>query len=103
MQTGDTNYIYRNDLHKACFQHDMAYGKCKDLERRTQLDKVLKEKALEIANKPKYDGYQGRLASMVHTFFDKNSKDSGIKSMTNQQLANELHRPIIRMKSVSFF
>ena len=35
MQTGDTNYIYRNELDNACFQHDMAYGKCKDLERRT--------------------------------------------------------------------
>ena len=50
MQTGDTNYIYKNELDKACFQHDMAYGKYKDLERRTQSDKVLKDKAFEIAN-----------------------------------------------------
>ena len=56
MQTGDTNCIYKNELDKACFQHDMAYGKYKDLERRTQSDKVLKDKAVEIANNPKYDG-----------------------------------------------
>ena len=43
MQTGDTNYIYKNELDKICFQHDMAYGKYKDLEKRTQSDKVLKE------------------------------------------------------------
>ena len=78
MQTGDTNYIYKNELDKACFQHDMAYGKYKDLERRTQSDKVLKDKAFEIANNPKYDGYRRGLASMVYKFFDKKSKGSGI-------------------------
>ena len=96
VQTGDTNYIYRNELNKACFQHDMAYGKYKDLERRTQSDKVLKDRAFEIANNPKYDGYQRGLASMVYKFFDKKSKGTGIKSMPNQQLDNELHKPIIR-------
>ena len=45
-------------MHKACFQHDMAYGKCKDLEKRTQSEKVLKDKVFGIANNPKYDGYQ---------------------------------------------
>ena len=78
MQTGDTNYIYKNELDKACFQHDMAYGKYKDLERRTQSNKVLKDKAFEIANNPKYDGYRRGLASMVYKFFDKKSKGSGI-------------------------
>ena len=48
MQTGDTNYIYKNDLGKACFQHDMAYGKYKDLERRKQSDKDLKTKLLKL-------------------------------------------------------
>ena len=62
MQTGDTNYIYRNELDKACFQHDLAYGKCKNLDRRTQSDKVLKDKAFEIASNPKYDGYPRGLA-----------------------------------------
>ena len=71
MQTGDTNYIYRNDLDKACLQHDMAYGKYKDLERRTQSDKILKDKAFKIATNPNHDGYQRRLASMVYNFFDK--------------------------------
>ena len=43
MQTGDTNYIYRNELDKACFQHDAAYSNGKDLAKRTQSDKVLKD------------------------------------------------------------
>ena len=54
MQTENTNYIYRNELDKACFQHDMAYGKYKNLEKTTQSDKVLKDKAFAIANNPKY-------------------------------------------------
>ena len=64
MGTGYTNYIYKNEYDKACFQHDMAYGDFKDLKRRTQSDKVLKEKA--FASNPKYDGYQRRLAPMVY-------------------------------------
>ena len=43
MKTGNTDFIYRNELDKACFQHDMAYEKAKDLIRRTQSDKVLRE------------------------------------------------------------
>ena len=98
MQTGDTNYIYRNELDKACFQHDAAYSGYKDLVKRTQADKVLKDKAFQIANNPKYDGYQRGLASMGYKFFDKRSKGAGIKNdiKENQQLANELHKPIIR-------
>ena len=98
LETGELRYIYRNKLDKACFQHDMAYGYFLDLKRRTQSDKVLKDKAFAIASNPKYDGYQRRLASMVYTFFDKKSKGAGIKNeiMENQQLANELHKPIIR-------
>ena len=89
MQAGDTNYIYKNELDKACFQHDMAHGKYKDLERRTQSDKVLKDKAFIVTNNPKYDGYQRGLASMVDKFFDKKSKGAGIKNEVkqNQQLA----------------
>ena len=71
MQTRNTNYIYRNDLDKACFQHDMAYGKYKDLTKRTQSDKFLKDNAFKIANNPKYDEYQRGLASTVYKFFDK--------------------------------
>ena len=74
VQTGDANYIYKNDLDKACFLHDMAYGKYKDLNKRTQSDKVIRDKAFEIASNPKYDGYQTGLASMSYKFFDKKLK-----------------------------
>ena len=57
MQTGNTNFIYRNEPGEACFQHDMAYGKLKDLAKRTQSDKALKDKAFKIVSDPKYDGY----------------------------------------------
>ena len=72
MQTGNTDFIYKNELDKACFQHDMAYGKSKDLIKRTQSNKVLKDKAFKIASDPKYDGYQRGLASMVISFLIKN-------------------------------
>ena len=104
-QTGDSRYIYKNGLDKACFQHDMAYGDFKDLAKRTAADKVLKNKAFNIAKDPKYDGYQRGLAFMVYKFFDKKTKGSGvttpanksaIKSIPqNEQLADELHKPII--------
>ena len=71
MKTGDADFIYKNELDKACFQHDMAYGKS-------------------------YDGYQRGLASMVYKFFDKKSSGGGIMNVLNYQLANELHKPIIR-------
>ena len=70
-RTGDTRYIYRNELDKACFQHDSAYADHKDLINRTEADKVLRDKAYDIAGNPKYDGYQRGLASMVYKFFDK--------------------------------
>ena len=69
MQTGNTNFIYKNELDKACFQQDMAYGKTKDLVKRTQSDKVLKDKEFKIASDPKYDGYQRGSASRVYKFF----------------------------------
>ena len=96
MHTGNTNFMYKNELDKACFQHDMAYGKTKDLVKRTQSNKVLKDKAFKIVSNPNNDGYQRGLASMVYKFFDKKSKGSGIINEPNYQLANELHKPIIR-------
>ena len=96
MQTGNTDFIYKNELDKACFQRDMAYGKSKDLVKRTQSDEVLKNKAFKIASNPKYDGYQRGLASTVYKFFDKKPSGSGIINETNYQLANELHQTIIR-------
>ena len=102
MQTGNTNFIYRNELDKACFQHDMAYGKSKNLAKRTQSDKVLRDKAFKIASDPKYDGYQRGLASMVYKFFDEKSascnksRRSGVYAEPNYQLASELHKQASR-------
>ena len=98
-ETVDTNYIYENQLDKASFQHDTAYGDFKDLARRTASDKVLRVKAFNIAKNPKYDGYQRGLASMVYKFFDKKSAGSWITNNNdkqNIQLAKELHKPITR-------
>ena len=94
MQTGNTDFIYKNALDKTCFQHDMAHEKSKDLIKRTQSEKVLKDKAFKIASYPKCDGCQRGLASMK--FFDKTSKGSGTANEPNYQLANELHKPTIR-------
>ena len=93
-RTGDRRYIYRNELNKACFQHDSAYADHRDLINRTKSDKVLRDKAYDIASNPKYDGYQRGLASMVYKFFDKKSIGSGIAS--SSILADELHKHIIR-------
>ena len=96
-ETGDTNYIYMNELDKACFTHDAAYSDSKDLTKRTVADKILKNKAFDIAKDPKYDGYQRGLASMVYKFFDLKVSGSGAKLIPeNEQLANELHKPNIR-------
>ena len=96
MQTENTDFIYRNELDEACFQNNMAYGKSKDLAKRTQSDKVLRDKAFKIASDPKYDGYQRGLASMAYRFFDKKSNGSGVATEPNYQRANELLRQIIR-------
>ena len=119
-RTGVTRYIYRNELDKACFQHDSAYADHKDLINRTQADKVLKDEAYDIASNTKYDGYQRGLASMVYKFFDKKStagptaepsalarsslartggsfkKFKNTTKPSSSILADELHKPIIR-------
>ena len=82
-KAGDTNYIYKNELDKVCFQHDMAYGDFKDIKRRTASDKILRDKAFNIAKNPKYDGYQRGLASMVYKFFGKKSTGGGIVNNNN--------------------
>ena len=87
----------------------MAYGDFKDLAKRTFEDKVLRDKAFKIASDQKYDGYQRGLASMVYKFFDKKSQGNGRRSSStsqlasnkeNIQLANELHKPIIRKSKI---
>ena len=111
-RTGDTRYIYRNELDKACFQHDSGYADHKDLINRTKSDKVLRGKAYYIASNPEYDGYQRGLASMVYKFFNKKSIGSGTAKPSSLEriatarpsalarsssiLADELHEPIIR-------
>ena len=95
-QTGDMRYIYRNELEKARFQHDSAYADHKDLINRTKSDKVLRDKAYDIASNPEYDGYQRGLASMVYKFFDKKSTGSGFKKPSSSILADEIYKPIIR-------
>ena len=77
-ETGDTSYIYKNELDKAYFRHDMDYGNFKDLAKRTASDKVLRDKAFNIAKNPRYDGYQRGLASIVYNCFDKKSAGSGV-------------------------
>ena len=92
----------KNDIDKACFQHDSAYSDSKDLANKNQSDKILRDKAFDIAKNPKYDGYQRELASMVYKFFDKKSRGNGINkenkenSLQNSELATELLEPIIR-------
>ena len=96
-ETGDTRFIYRNELDKACFQHDSAYADHKDLINRTEADKVLRDKAYDIASNLEYDGYQKGLASMVYKFFDKKSIKSGTTKSGSLILADELHKPVIKI------
>ena len=99
-----TDFIYGNELDKACFQHDMAYGESKDLAKRTHSDKVLRDKKFKIASDPKDHGYQTELASMVYKLFDKKSSgkvvDTSLANNSatepNYQSAKKLHRQIIR-------
>ena len=72
----------------------MAYGKSKDLAKRTQSDKVLRDKVFKIVSDAKWDGCQRGLASMVYRFFEKKSSGIGIANEPNYQLANERHKPI---------
>ena len=101
-QTEKTEFIYRNELDKACFQHDMVYDKSKGLAKRAQSDKVLRDKAFKIASHPKNNAYQRGLASMVFKFFDKESTQlnkssgSGVSNETNYKPPSELHEQIIK-------
>ena len=75
-ETGDTNYIYKNELDKACFAHAAAYSDSKDLTKRTAADKIFKNKAFNIANDPKYDGYQrGLWLLWFINFMTRNPKE----------------------------
>ena len=91
-ETGNLKYLYRTELDKACFAQDAAYSDSKDLAERTISDNILKDRANKISRNRNYDGYQRALASMVYKFFDKET-GSGIS--VNEQLAKELHKPVI--------
>ena len=95
---GDSRFIYQNELDKACFHHDVAYVDFKDLNRRTFADKVLRDKAFNIAKDPKYDGYQHGFASRVYIFFDKKTSASGIKNenIPNKKLVQELTNQLLK-------
>ena len=96
-ETGDTIYIYKIELDKAYFQHDMSCGDINDLAKRTAADKALRDKSFKIGSDRKYDEYHRGLGSMVYKFFDKKSSGSGLANNNeNIQLANELHKPIIK-------
>ena len=105
-ESGGSRYIYKNELDKACFQHNMAYGDFKDFKITTAADKFLRDKAFNIAKDPKYDGYQRGLASMIYKLFDKKTKGSGVTTLANksaiksipqnEQLAKKLYKPIIK-------
>ena len=97
--------LKKQDLHKwvrwSFFQHDIAYGDFKELARRTASDKLLRNKAFNIAKNPKYGAYKRGLSSMVYRFFHKKSEGSDVttlakKSAKSKQLAGELHQPVIR-------
>ena len=82
-ETVNWKYLYRNELDKACFPHDAAYFESKDLTKITISEKILKDRAYEIARNWGYDGYQRALASMIYKFFDKNT---GSEISINEQL-----------------
>ena len=86
-------FDYGNELDKACFSHDAAYSDSKDLAKRTVSGKILKERAYDIARNCQYDEHQRALACMVYKVFDKKTR-SGMS--VNEQLAEELHKPVIK-------
>ena len=92
-ETCNLKRLYRNELDKASFAHDAAYSDRKDLAKSTISAKIRKDRAYEIARNCGYDKYQRVLASVVCKFFDKKIA-SGIN--VNEQLAEELHRPVIK-------
>ena len=83
-ETGDSRYIYQNELHNPCFQHEMAYG------RRTTSDKILCDKAVNFAKNPKLDGYRRDRASIVYKCFDKKTADGEATLAESGTLATQV-------------
>ena len=97
-ETKDSRYIYQNEVDIADLEHDMAYGNFKDLNRRTAANKLLLNKAFNIAKSPKCDSFQHVLDSMVYKFLIKKTSGTRFKNeiTSNKVLAEELRKPIIR-------
>ena len=95
-ETGDSRHIYQIELDNGCFQHDVAYGYFKDLNRRTVMDKALRGKAFNILKNLKRDGYQRGLASTVYKFFDQKTFGGTVNNeiISDKELAERLHKPI---------
>ena len=92
-EAGNLKYLYRNELGKTCFAHDAAYSDSKDLAKEAIWDKILTDRAYEIARNHKYHGYQRALASMIYKIFDEKT---GSEVSVNEELAEELHKPVIK-------
>ena len=92
-KAGNLKHLYRNELNKACFAHDPAYSDSRELAKSTVSDKILKDRAYEIATNRNCDEYQRVLASMTYKFFDKKA---GLGVNVNEQLAKELHKLVIK-------
>ena len=92
-ESSNLKHLYGNELDKDCFAHDAAYSDSKDLTKITISDKILKERAYEIARNPKYGRYQRALANIVYKFFDTKT---GAGVSVNEPLAKKLHKPVIK-------
>ena len=92
-ETGSLKHLYRNELDKACFTHHATYSDSKDLAKRTISDKILRNRAYEIARNRNYDGYQRASASIVYKIFDKKT---GLGINVKKQLAEELYKPVTK-------
>ena len=92
-EIGSLKHLYRNELDKACFTHHATYSDSKEIAKRTISDKILRNRAYEIARNRNYDGYQRASASMVYKFFDKKT---GLGINVKKQLAEELHKPVTK-------
>ena len=98
-EKGDWRYIYQSELGKACLQHGIAYGDFEDLIMRKTWDEILRDKAFDIANDPKYDQYQRGIASMVYKIFNEKTAGDAVKNeaMENKELGEKLLKSIIRI------
>ena len=92
-ETGNLKRLCRSESHKACYLHNAAYSDSKDMAKGTISDKIRKDRHFQIDMNRNYDGYQRALASMVYKFFDKKA---GLGVSVNEQLAEKLHKPVIK-------